>query len=211
MDNQQRDPSAKGIERKIIEKNRRNQMKKLCSELNSLLPANNNLKASSRSRPLSLFLSIDILGESSRADQIDEAICYIKSLETKVKIAQEKKESLVKGKRSRSHDSSSGSEVPKIEIHQMASSLIIILMCGFNDQFIFTEIIRILHEENIEVKSAHSSRAGNSMQHVVHIEIQQSFQGGKTALNERLKRFVLDNENFLARRIASPFFSPRSG
>ncbi|TKY48873.1 Transcription factor bHLH36 [Spatholobus suberectus] len=171
--------STKGIERRIVEKNRRNHMKDLCSKLNSLLP-NNNPR-----------------GEAlSRADQIDEATNYIKNLETKVKMAQEKKESLMQRKRSRS-DCSTTSEAPKIEIREMGSSLQIILTCGFDNQFMFSEVIRILHEENIEVKSAHSSLAGNSMLHVGHAEIQQSFQPGTTAMTERLKRFVDGHrENF---------------
>ncbi|TKY45889.1 hypothetical protein E2542_SST30084 [Spatholobus suberectus] len=98
----------------------------------------------------------------SRADQIDEATNYIKNLETMVKTAQERKESLMERKRSRS-DSSSTSKAPKI-----------ILMCGFDNQYIFSEIVRILHEENIEVKSVHSSFAGNSMLHFVHAEINVS-------------------------------------
>ncbi|XP_006595447.1 transcription factor bHLH162-like [Glycine soja] len=152
-DHQQGDQpsSTKGIERRIVEKNRRNHMKNLCSMLNSLLPNNNNTRGR----------------ELSRVDQIDEAINYIKNLETKVKMAQEKKESLIlQRKRSRSGGSSSTSEAPKIEIHE---------------------------EENIVVKSVHSSSfAGNSMLNVVHAEIQQySFLLETTAMSiEKLRRIV---------------------
>ncbi|KAG4971990.1 hypothetical protein JHK82_037659 [Glycine max] len=132
--------------------------------------------------------------ELSRVDQIDEAINYIKNLETKVKMAQEKKESLIlQRKRSRSGGSSSTSEAPKIEIHEVGSSLQIILTCGLDNQIIFSEIIRILQEENIVVKSVHSSSfAGNSMLNVVHAEIQQySFLLETTAMSiEKLRRIV---------------------
>lgn len=109
-------------------------------------------------------------GALSRGDLIDEAANYIKNLETKVKIAAEKKESLMQKKRSRSGCSST-SQAPKIEIHEMGSSLQIILTCGFDSNFILTEIIRILQEETIEVKSLHSSRNGNSMLQVLQAQV----------------------------------------
>ena len=111
-------------------------------------------------------------------DQIDEAVNYIKSLETKVKMAKEKKERLLMGrKRSRGCNCSSAFETKeslkstKIEIHELGSTLEVVLKCGFENQFIFNEMIRILHEENIEVMSANSSLAGDSMIHVVHAEV----------------------------------------
>ncbi|KAK7272385.1 hypothetical protein RJT34_28934 [Clitoria ternatea] len=182
------------VERKIAEKNRRNHMNDLCSKLHSLLPSNNPAPSS-----LSLH-SAQGSGALSRADQIEGAINYIKSLETKVKMAQEKKESLMerKNKRSRSRE---GWSSTKFEIHESGSSLQITLMCGFDNQFIFNEIIRILHENNVEVKSAHSSSVDeNSMLHVIHAQIQQSFQAaGITTIGDRLKRFVDGHcEDFLA-------------
>lgn len=98
-----------------------------------------------------------------------------------MKTAKEKKESLIlMGRRSRSGCSSSseankGSLIkpPKIEIHETGSSLEIILTHGVDhhDQFIFSEIVRILHEENVEVITANSSLAGDSVVHVVHAEV----------------------------------------
>jgi len=57
-DHQQGDQpsSTKGIERRIVEKNRRNHMKNLCSMLNSLLPNNNNTRACSLSLSLPLLI-----------------------------------------------------------------------------------------------------------------------------------------------------------
>ena len=113
-----------------------------------------------------------------RAEQIDEAIKYIKSLEAKVKMVKEKKESLLMGrKRSRGCSSSCAFETqgslkpPTIEVHEMGYSLEVVLTSGVDSQFIFKEIIRILHEENIEVVSANSSLTGDSMLHVVHAEV----------------------------------------
>ncbi|XP_028807822.1 transcription factor bHLH162-like [Neltuma alba] len=174
-------PSSTKVERKIIEKNRRNQMKILYSKLNSLLPDHNPKEI----LPL--------------PDQIDQAIDYIKSLEAKVKMAQEKREGLTGRKRPFAASSSSSvietkktvARSPEIEIREVGSSLEIALITGLDNQFVFYEIVRILHEENIEVVSANSSLVGDSMHHVVHAEIgQSSYQFGATKVSERIKRFV---------------------
>ncbi|KAL4293048.1 hypothetical protein HN51_043535 [Arachis hypogaea] len=178
--------SSTKMERKIIERNRREQMKNLCFKLNSLLP---NFNPKQTLPP--------------RVDQIDEAIIYIKTLESRVEIAKEKKESLLnKGMKKRPHDLAGSSafddetqgtslKPPTIEIHERGSMLEIVLMIsGFDNQFIFSEIIRILHEENIEVLSAISSRAGDSMIHVVHAENHLYQLGATKEISERLKRFV---------------------
>ncbi|KAK2381130.1 hypothetical protein P8452_37197 [Trifolium repens] len=168
--------STPKVERRLVEKNRRNQMKILYSKLNSLLPNYN---------PKEMTLPLP--------DQVDEAINYIKSLEANVKMAKEKKEMLLEGKKKRSREYCL--DLPKLsrfEIYENGSSLQIILMCGLDDQFIFYEIIRVLHEENIDVRSVNSSTVGdNSLLHVVHSEIPQScVQFGATKVSERLKRFV---------------------
>ncbi|XP_054817141.1 transcription factor bHLH162-like [Prosopis cineraria] len=173
-------PTPTKIERRLIEKNRRNQMKILYAKLNSLLP-NFNPK---QMIPL--------------PDQIDEAINYIKSLEAKVKMAQEKKERFMGKKRSHACCSSGSFETikrslnsPQIQIHEMGSSLEVVLINGLDNQFTFYEIIRILHEEEVEVVSASSSLAGDSMLNIVHAQIQPSlYEFGATKISERLKRFV---------------------
>ncbi|MED6189202.1 hypothetical protein PIB30_093570 [Stylosanthes scabra] len=179
--------SSTKVERKIIERNRREQMKNLCFKLSSLLPNFN---------PKEIF---------PRVEQIEEAVIYIKTLESRVKIAKEKKESLLnKGMKKRCHGLGSSSafdddeiqgitlKAPTIEIHELGSMLEIVLMTsGFDNQFIFKEIIRILLEENIEVLSANSSLNGDSMIHVLHAQNHYLFQLGATkVISERLKRFV---------------------
>ncbi|KAL1299120.1 hypothetical protein AAHE18_18G086300 [Arachis hypogaea] len=129
-------------------------------------------------------------------DQIDEAVKYIKSLEKKVKMAKEKKERLLKGrnnnKRSRGFDEKNITKSPTIDVHEMGNSLLqVVLTCGFENKFLFSEIIRILHEEKVEVVSANSSSHGDSMIHVLHAEIPSAFQQfGAARVSERLKRFV---------------------
>jgi len=91
-------------------------------------------------------------------------------------LAKEKKESLMERKRPRSGCSSS-SQVkesiisPKIEIHETGPILQVIVACGVDDHFIFCEIMRILHEENVEVISSNSSLAGHSFLHTVHAQV----------------------------------------
>jgi len=109
-------------------------------------------------------------------DQLDEATEYIKSLEAKVKMLKEKKERLMERKRSRS-GFSSGFEArgslkpPRMEIHETGSVLQVILTCGVDNRFVFCEIIRILHEENVEVITTSSSIVGDSVIHVVLGEV----------------------------------------
>jgi len=79
-------------------------------------------------------------------------------------------------KRSRGGCSSSSGakgiiKLPKIEIHEMGSTLQVNVTCGVDDHFIFCEIMRILHEENVEVISTNSSLAGHSLLHTVHAEV----------------------------------------
>lgn len=112
----------------------------------------------------------------SLPDQIDEAIKYIKSLETKLKKSKEKKESLSVNGRKRSYtctsfDAKSSLKSPKMEIREMGSTLEVVLITGLDNQFLFYEIIHILHEEQAEVLTANFSISGDSIFHVVHAEV----------------------------------------
>ncbi|KAL4338149.1 hypothetical protein HN51_048263 [Arachis hypogaea] len=168
--------NKKKIERRVIEKNRRNHMKMLYSKLNSLLPR--------PKEPLPL------------PDQVDKAINYIKSLEEKVKMAKEKRERSLgmEIRRKRTRGDCSGvdrQKPPQLEVHEIGSCVEIEMTCGLDTQFIFYEIIRILNEENIDVKSVNSSLIENSMYHILRAEISPSLlQFGVTKVSERLKRFV---------------------
>lgn len=109
--------------------------------------------------------------------QIGEAIKYIKSLETKVKMAQEKKERLLEKKRTLSGCSSNASEAkgslnpPKIEVRETDSAIQVILICGIDKNFIFCEILRILCELNVEVVNIYSTMKGDSVMHDVHCKV----------------------------------------
>ncbi|BAT92295.1 hypothetical protein LR48_Vigan05g148000 [Vigna angularis] len=178
-------PSSTKVDRKIVEKNRRSQMKNLYSELNSLLPSYNP--------KVFVELTQQVVAVP---DQIDEATEYIKRLEEKVKMAKEKKERLMESKRSGSGLSSGfetrGSEKPpKMEIHVKGSVLQVILTCGVDNHFVFCEIIRILREENVEVITTSYTIVGDSVIHVVHGEVGQSMiHSGASKVSEKLKWFL---------------------
>ena len=111
----------------------------------------------------------------SLPDQIDVAINYIKSLETKLKKAQEKKESFNIGKK-RSYtctnfEAKSSLKSPQMEIREIGSTLEVVLITGLDNQFIFYEMIHILHEEQAQVLNASFSISGESIFHVLHAEV----------------------------------------
>ncbi|KAI3440752.1 BHLH domain-containing protein [Psidium guajava] len=178
MERGHHEPStSRKTERKIIEKNRRNRMKHLYSVLSSLLPPQPSDQEA-----------------KSLPDQIDDAIRYIKALDTAVKEAKDKKENLMGKKRPSSSLSTSSStsaaiKSPQIEIRVRDSSLEVILTSGLHDQFIFSEILRMLHEEKVEVLNANFSVVGNSACHLVHAKIDESGLDAET-ISERLKTFV---------------------
>ncbi|KAF2283440.1 hypothetical protein GH714_005886 [Hevea brasiliensis] len=73
----------------------------------------------------------------------------------------------------------------------MGFSLQIVLISGVDNQFIFYEIIRILHDEGVEIASASFSVSGNSIYHVVHAQMRESdFSFGAAKVTERLNRFI---------------------
>ena len=60
---------------------------------------------------------------------------------------------------------------PQIEVREMGSSLEVILTTGKDNQFIFNEIIHILHKEQAEVLNASYSVSGDSTYHIVHAHV----------------------------------------
>ncbi|KAL5560650.1 hypothetical protein UlMin_036861 [Ulmus minor] len=190
MEQRSQSSSSTKIERRIVEKNRRNQMKILYSNLFSLLPNPNSKAAAS-------VLTLP--------DQIDETINYIKSLETKLNKCKEKKKSLSGRKRSynctnsSTIDSINGSlKPPQIETHEMGSILEIVLITGLDNQFIFYEFIRILHEEGVDVVNTMFSVVQDSIFHVVHAELPDvTFAFGAAKITEKLKRFVSGSSSYV--------------
>ncbi|KAF7142150.1 hypothetical protein RHSIM_Rhsim06G0141200 [Rhododendron simsii] len=122
-------------------------------------------------------------------DQIDEAVKYIESLEMKLKKSRAKKETL--SGRKRSHSCTSEFKSPQLEIHEMGSTLDVVLITGEDDKFIFHEIIRLIHEEGAEVLNANFSVFGNSIFHAIHAKAGEFEKNVVAArVSSRLKEFV---------------------
>lgn len=119
----------------------------------------------------------------SLPDQIDEAVNYIKSLQTRLKEASEKKESLIERKKSYSRsctnitastqaaETSSSLKLPEIWINQNGSAMEVVLMSGPDTQFMFYEMIRILHDQGAQVLNANFSVTGSTVFHIVHAQV----------------------------------------
>ncbi|KAK9092577.1 hypothetical protein Syun_027488 [Stephania yunnanensis] len=152
MEKQQQGSSK--IDRKTVEKNRRNQMKTLYSELSSLIPPSHKSK-----------------GVMPLSNQLDEAVNYIKKLENKLKRMQEKKNYLMGINSSRSMSGTTGGRPPQIEIHCSGSLLEVVLVSGMDCQSLFFKIIGMLHEEEAITVNANFSIANNSIFHTIHAEV----------------------------------------
>ncbi|KAL2931929.1 hypothetical protein RDABS01_037339 [Bienertia sinuspersici] len=173
--------SSSKVDRKTIEKNRRNNMKCLYNQLNSLVHHD-----SSSSREILAL-----------PDQLDEATEYIKKLEKNVADLKRKKDSLV------NVDGNSNNSVSnkrfytlnspvQIEVHEKGNGVEVILVTGLECQFVFTEAIRIVHEENAEVVNASYSVVGSTVFHSIHAKIEEDGTSqGVTRIRERLQKFVL--------------------
>lgn len=113
----------------------------------------------------------------SQPDQIDEAINYIKSLQEKLQECKLKKENLMGRKRSyactnsTAANSAATSKPPKIEIHEIGSTLEVVLITSVDSQFLFYEVIRILEEDGAEVVNANCTTAENNIFQVIRAEV----------------------------------------
>ncbi|KAM1004862.1 hypothetical protein ACFX13_005053 [Malus domestica] len=180
-------PSSSRTDRKTIEKNRRNQMKALFSKLNSLVPHQ-------RSR------------EASLPDQLDDAVNYIKKLQTNLEKLREKKDRLM-GIEKSSHCNAgfgrSGGAIteglnssPLVEIHEMGSALGVLMITGLDYQFMFNESIRVIQEEGADIVNASFSVVKDTIFHTIHSKVRESAAAGSVAarISERLKKFVNDQD-----------------
>ncbi|XP_022721065.1 transcription factor bHLH162-like [Durio zibethinus] len=164
-------------DRKLIERNRRNQMKALYSRLNSLVPHHNSRES------------------TSLPDQLDEAANYIKRLQTNLERMKERKDSLMGLGMSTNtaSRSSSGTKSLEIQIHEMGSSLVIGLTTGSNGHSIFNETIRIIHEEGAEIVNASFSVVDDTVFHTIHLTVGESAADYRAArISERVTKFVND-------------------
>ncbi|KAI9198082.1 hypothetical protein LWI28_009748 [Acer negundo] len=176
--------SSSKTDRKTVERNRRNQMKFLYSHLNSLVPHQTPMEA------------------TSLPDQLEEAANYIKRLQIKLERMKENKERLIMGT-DRSMISETTTEMaasrlmlksPHIEIHEKGSALEVVLITRLDCQFLFSETIRLLHEEGAEIVNASFSVVNDTIFHTIQSKIGDSglSDNGAARISERLKKLVYD-------------------
>ncbi|KAF5473079.1 hypothetical protein F2P56_009722 [Juglans regia] len=172
--------SRSSTDRKTIERNRRNQMKALYSELNSLVPHQNSREV------------------TSLPDQLDEAVTYIKKMQINLEKMNEKKDSLM-GIDQKPNAGTNGSGMtyssvqlrsPQIEISEIGSALQVVLITGLDFQFMFNETIRVLHEEGTEIVNANFTVVDDIVFHTIHAKVGESALMGYEAarISERLKK-----------------------
>ncbi|KZV24220.1 hypothetical protein F511_27891 [Dorcoceras hygrometricum] len=159
-------PSSSKPDRKTVEKNRRNEMKSLCSKLASLVPPRSHT------------------GTGSLLDQLEVATSYIKKLELNLEKMKQKRNWLM-------GFNNGGLKPLEIKVNLMGSVVEVILITGINCQFLFRETIRVLQEEDADIANACFSVQENTVSHTIHCKIGGSApEYGAARIAERLRKFV---------------------
>ncbi|XP_041026096.1 transcription factor bHLH162 [Juglans microcarpa x Juglans regia] len=178
--------SSSRTDRKTIERNRRNHMKDLYSELNSLVPHQSSRDQVAASLP----------------DQLDEASNYIKQLQTNLEQMKKKKDSLMGIERPDASTNSGvtvGLRLPQIEVQEIGFVLKVVVITGLDFHFVFKETVRVLHEEGAEIINAGFSVVEDTVFHTIHAKVGESASMGYEAarISERLKKFVINDVNVI--------------
>ncbi|KAH7550442.1 hypothetical protein ACOSP7_024228 [Xanthoceras sorbifolium] len=180
------DESSK-VDRKTIERNRRNHMKALCLKLASLLPSHH------------LQTSKEII---SQQDQLDQAAFYIKQMSERIDKLKRIKEQAMKPTTNDPNSSTShtlmdntgtnfGLKLPMFELRDLGSSIEVVLISGLQRNFFLYDVISILEEEGAEVVSASFSTVGDKVFHTLHAQVKISRVGVETSrVCERLQQLV---------------------
>ncbi|XP_006366311.1 uncharacterized protein [Solanum tuberosum] len=182
-------PARAKLERKDVEKTRRNYMKNICNQLYSLIP--------------STHLSQETMGLQ---DKIDAAIKYIKSSEMKLeksKMYLEELSRMSSRKRPKSSNSTDGpspsiKSTPQIQFHEMGPNMVVVLICGLDNIATFNNIIRLCNEEGVEVVYTNFTLNGNSMLQISHetkINMSSTMECRAANLCDKLKELLYGKSN----------------
>ncbi|WVZ71932.1 hypothetical protein U9M48_020460 [Paspalum notatum var. saurae] len=168
------------VDRKEIERRRRQHMKSLCAKLASLIPKEH-------------YTSKDA---TAQLDSLDEAAAYIKKLKERVDELQQKRSSarLLADMRgggggastsaAATTTTSSGArseeaagevamaEAPVVEVrqHHQGSSLDVVLISSVERPFKLHEVVTVLEEEGAEISSANFSVTGTKIFYTIHCQ-----------------------------------------
>ncbi|KAE8124195.1 hypothetical protein FH972_019101 [Carpinus fangiana] len=171
---------ASKLDRKMVERNRRIQMKGLCSRLSSLLPPPHHIKSSK-----------DML---SQLDQLNLAASYIKQLRERGEELKGRKEQAMRiGSSSDTINDKMkiGTKLPLIDLREFGSSIEVILITGLQKNFMLSEVLSILQEEGAEVVSASFSAVDDKVFHTIHAQVRISRLGVETSrARQRLQDLV---------------------
>ncbi|GAV75221.1 HLH domain-containing protein [Cephalotus follicularis] len=153
--------SSLKIDRKTVERNRRNRMKGLCFNLASLIPPQHFKDAKKEM--------------ISQQDQLDYAASYIKQQKERVEILRERKEQLQRALGTQSNEMDSmtvGSRSPLyFELKDLGSSIEVTFVSKLKKNFMLYQVISILQEEGSEVVSANFSTVGDKIFHSLHAQV----------------------------------------
>ncbi|KAM0933668.1 putative transcription factor bHLH family [Dioscorea sansibarensis] len=163
--------AAPKLERKTVEKNRRDHMKLLLSNLDSLLPN----------------YSPDTKEVMTTPETLDEAVKYIKELQMRVERMKENREGLdgYKG------TCQQRNMIMDIEVQDMGSGLSVFLLSFRGSFSAYSKVLRALEEEGMEILAANfvSGEVAFITVHCLAAENSESgFEADKVV--ERLKRVV---------------------
>ncbi|KAL3512876.1 hypothetical protein ACH5RR_025593 [Cinchona calisaya] len=158
------------LDRKTIERNRRIHMKRLISELTSLVP------------PQHFKPSKELL---SQQDQIDQVADYIKKLRERLeKLKNRKKLAISSCERNTDVRNSAltSSRFPVLKIREFGSNLEVVLVSGIRKNFAIHEVIKVLEEEGVEVVSVSISTMDQNVHHILHAQVKVSRFGVDTSM-----------------------------
>ncbi|XP_039116482.1 transcription factor bHLH167-like [Dioscorea cayenensis subsp. rotundata] len=178
------------VERKVLEKKRRIQMKALCLELNSLIPNENKDSSSSKS-------------SSSQLHLLDQAAKYIKELRERVDTLKEMKKIKINNNNNNNNvNSNDDEEMPVIQVKKVDSNLEVVLVSKLNKQVMFHEVIRVLGEEGAEINNASFSIVGDKIFHTIHSQVNCSgMDFNCPAMLERLQELVHRRDALCSRKM----------
>ncbi|KAH7657687.1 Achaete-scute transcription factor-related protein, partial [Dioscorea alata] len=128
--------AAPKLERKIVEKNRRDHMKLLLSNLDSLLP---NYSPNTKKQKMMAV-----------PERLDEAVKYIKELQMRVEKLKEKRERLGGSEGT----SQQGNITLDVEVQDLGSGLSVVLLSLQGGFSAFSKVLQVLEEEGLEIVTA---------------------------------------------------------
>ncbi|KAI6705156.1 hypothetical protein NL676_008118 [Syzygium grande] len=80
---------------------------------------------------------------------------------------------------------------PEIAIRNTGSILEVVIVTGSAGQFMFNEIVRVIHEEGAHIVNANFSDVGDAMLHTIHAKVGDG-ESSDERISERLRKIVND-------------------